>query len=74
MEFSNIASAAGYESVFVAEEKESLAQGLVQLVGTSGPYLLEIRVACNSRSDLGRPITTPLENKRALMDFMSRKS
>ena len=36
----------------------------------SGPVLLEIRCACGARADLGRPTTTPLQNRDAFMDFL----
>jgi phosphonopyruvate decarboxylase len=36
--------------------------------GVGGPALLEVRIAPGARADLGRPTTTPLENK---IDFMA---
>ena len=74
MEVAKIGWGVGYECVLVAEEKECGGQGGVQVVETAGPWLLGSRVGCKSRSDRGRPITTRLENKYALMDFMSHKS
>jgi phosphonopyruvate decarboxylase len=63
-----IAKACGYrwaESSAMVAEIPAL---LEQLRQTAGPALLEIRVNKGSRKDLGRPTTTPLENKR---DFMA---
>ncbi|MBE6266383.1 MAG: phosphonopyruvate decarboxylase [Prevotella ruminicola] len=40
--------------------------------GNFSPLLLEIRVQKGNRKDLGRPTTTPIENKEALMDFLKQ--
>ena len=37
------------------------------------PIFLEIRVRKGNRKDLGRPTTTPIQNKEALMKFLSEK-
>jgi len=37
-----------------------------------GPALLVVKVKLGSRKDLGRPTTTPLENKQAFMDFLKK--
>ena len=34
--------------------------------------LLEIKVKKGNRKDLGRPTTTPIQNKEALMDFLKK--
>ncbi len=73
VELSKIALAAGYSWAFVATEEESFAQGLEQLLENSGPALLEVRVQCDSRSNLGRPTRTPVQNKNDFMEFLSRK-
>ncbi|KAB5415645.1 phosphonopyruvate decarboxylase, partial [Bacteroides fragilis] len=44
---------------------------LEKLSGLSGPVLLEIKVRIDSRDDLGRPTTTPVENKEHFMDFIT---
>ena len=33
---------------------------------------LEVRVKKGNRKDLGRPTTTPVQNKEALMDFLRK--
>jgi phosphonopyruvate decarboxylase len=38
------------------------------LASTPGPSLLEVRIGIGSREDLGRPTSTPEQNKRAFMD------
>jgi phosphonopyruvate decarboxylase len=37
-----------------------------------GPVLLEIKVKKGNRKDLGRPTTTPIQNKEALMNFLKK--
>ena len=37
-----------------------------------GPALLEIKVKIESRENLGRPSTTPIENKECFMNFVSK--
>ena len=38
-----------------------------QIKGQSGPHLLEVKIKKGSRSDLGRPTSSPIQNKEALM-------
>ena len=37
-----------------------------------GPILIEVKVKKGNRKDLGRPTTTPIQNKEALMSFLSK--
>ena len=37
-----------------------------------GPYFLEIMVKKGNRKDIGRPTTTPIQNKEALMAFLKK--
>jgi len=37
-----------------------------------GPSLLEICVRRGARKDLGRPATTPVQNKNDFMEFIER--
>jgi phosphonopyruvate decarboxylase len=67
-----IAKACGYRSVFKAETDEEVTREVGSLKIANGPALLEIRVDKGSRQNLGRPTTTPLENKRAFVRFVRR--
>lgn len=66
-----VAKAVGYKSVFSVSSKEELLQRLPNL--GEAPVFLEIRVKKGNRKDLGRPTTTPIQNKEALMDFLKEK-
>ena len=71
MNITALAAASGYPSVFTADSEDSLREILSSsLPGAVGPVLIEVRCACGSRSDLGRPTATPVENRNALMDFL----
>jgi len=71
MDIVSLASAAGYVRVFTADSEETLDEVLSEAVSVkSGPVLIEIRCACGSRSDLGRPTTTPIMNRDAFMSFL----
>lgn len=63
----NIARAMGYKKVCSVESKEELEK---MLSSDNGPALIEVRVKKGNRKDLGRPTTTPVENKKALMQFL----
>ena len=43
-----------------------------ELSTIGGPILLEVQVRKGNRKDLGRPTTTPIQNKEALMEFLKR--
>lgn len=65
-----IARAAGYARVARARTESELRSCLQELKCSPGPSLLEIQVRCGSRKDVGRPETTPIQNKDAFMDFI----
>ena len=69
-----IARAVGYKHVVSVDNKSDLENQLSiinsQLSISGGPILLEIRVKRGNRKDLGRPTTTPIQNKEALMSFL----
>ena len=67
-----VAKAVGYRDALTADSKESLVEALGKLRGMQGPVLLEVKVKKGNRKDLGRPTTTPIENKNALMEFLRK--
>ena len=66
--FDSIAKELGYSAAFRAETPDALKSGLAKLAAVDGPGLLEVRVRGGARKDLGRPKTTPVENKAAFME------
>lgn len=71
MDIPAVAKACGYRWTRSTEEPEDVRDTLEELKATNGPALLEIRVNKGARKDLGRPTTTPLENKRAFMAYLA---
>lgn len=65
-----IAKAVGYRDAFSVENQIQLQETIARLKDIEGPVLLEIKVKVSSRDDLGRPTTTPIENKNAFMNFL----
>jgi phosphonopyruvate decarboxylase len=66
----SIAMASGYRSATSVDEASLLADAVDDLERTTGPALLEIVVKPGARADLGRPESTPAENKTALMGWL----
>ena len=73
-----VAKAVGYKAAISVATKEELEKELSRLTPHAplqtidGPILLEIRVKKGNRKDLGRPTTTPIENRDALMQFLKK--
>lgn len=65
-----IARAVGYPHTYSVSTKEDLLDILKEIQKQEGLTLLEIKVKKGNRKDLGRPTTTPIENKEALMNFL----
>lgn len=66
----SIAKACGYRHVWTVANREDIVSALGSALAQNGPTLIEIKVGINSREDLGRPKTTPIENKEAFMNFL----
>jgi phosphonopyruvate decarboxylase len=65
------AQAMGYTWTAYAETEEEAEAKFAELMKhNDGPGLLEIRVRPGARKDLGRPTTTPIQNKDAFMEFL----
>ena len=67
-----VAKAVGYNNTCSVDTMEALAEALKAVVAMEGPSLLEIKVKKGNRKDLGRPTTTPIQNKEALMEFLQK--
>lgn len=80
-----VAKAVGYKAAISVASKEELEKELSTLIATphsrgensqlstvGGPVLLEVKVKKGNRKDLGRPTTTPIQNKEALMTFLEK--
>jgi phosphonopyruvate decarboxylase len=78
-----MARAAGYGGVYAVKSREELRQVLEGSAGNGeteeagpgakereGPVFIEVKVRKGARKDLGRPRSSPAENKRAFMGYL----
>jgi phosphonopyruvate decarboxylase len=63
----SIALACGYEKAFSVRTAEELRTVLPETEKRYGPILVEVRICKGARADLGRPRSSPVENKMAFM-------
>ncbi len=63
--FEQLARTFNYRNVFSANSSQILKHVFKDFAKSSGPNLLEIFVKKGSRKDLGRPTTSPLQNKQS---------
>ena len=66
----SIAKACGYKECYSCSSKDELIVLCEKIKSLEGPIFLEIKVKKGARKDLGRPTTTPIENKEAFMRFL----
>jgi len=62
-----IAKACGYVSVKSMSQLDEMQNYIEKIKSLPGPHLLEVKIKKGSRSDLGRPTSSPIQNKEALM-------
>ncbi len=67
-----VAKAVGYKAEYSVDNKEALNAILKNVSIFEGPTLIEVKVKKGNRKDLGRPTTTPIQNKEALMTFLEK--
>ena len=71
VDYGKIALACGYRHAFLARSAQELEAVLGQAEGLQGPIWIEVKVSIASRDDLGRPTTTPIQNRDSFMAFMT---
>ena len=69
-----IARACGYPCALTAETAGALDEALREAKARQDLCLIEVKCAIGARSDLGRPTTSPQENKRAFMERLQDPS
>lgn len=72
MDLPAVAKAVGYPNVFSVTTPEALAIKLDEVKALPGPTLIEVKVKKGNRKDLGRPTTSPIQNKEAFMSFLAK--
>lgn len=70
MNIPQIALGCGYEAAVTVQNVAVLKQQLQTAKESCKLCLLEIKCAIGARADLGRPMTTPKENKEGFMEYL----
>ena len=63
---------AGYKKAYSVKSKKELIKVLPKFISEKCTTLLEIKVKCGAREDLGRPKEKPWENKKLFMDNLNQ--
>lgn len=66
-----IALACGYKKASSVETYEELDAALIDAKSANELTLIEVKCNIGARDNLGRPTTTPIENKNGFMDMLS---
>ena len=69
---SKIALNSGYKKVYSVKTKKQLLKVLPKFISNKCTSLLEIKVKCGARADLGRPKEKPVENKEIFMENLNQ--
>lgn len=69
----DIALSCGYTNAVSVSDLAEITKAIKKGLEQSGPTLIELKVGISSRDDLGRPKTTPIENKEAFMNFIQNE-
>jgi len=72
LDLCSLAMAAGYRSVCRANSPETLLDAIDAAMTAGELAFIEVMCAVGARDDLGRPTTTPQENRDALMAFLQK--
>lgn len=70
-DFCAIGKTFGYDLCRRVADEAGLKRCISEVKARQGPALIEVMVALGARADLGRPTTTPKENRQALMEYLS---
>lgn len=73
IDFEKICLANGYNFAKTVQSKENLIENITQFLSQEGPAMLIIKSDKGSRENLGRPTTSPLENKKSFIEFYNRQ-
>ena len=70
IDFKQVALGCGYKHAYSISEIDKMDDVLLKIKNQEGPIFIEIKSAIGSRKDLGRPTTTPQDNKKAFMEYL----
>lgn len=70
VDLEKVALACGYRAAKTVETKADLQAAVKDMKASDGPQMLIVKVNKGARKELGRPTTTPIENKEAFIKFL----
>ena len=70
IDFATLSSSIGYSSYFSVTDVDELKDKWLIAANSLGPVLIEVRIAMGSRPNLGRPTSSPEENKQSFMNYL----
>ena len=70
LDFQKIAEGCGYKKIFIVSTYEELDSALKHAKEERVLTFIEVKTAIGARENLGRPTTTPKENKQIFMQYM----
>ena len=70
--FCEVVRALGYEKVYEAKDKEELKKILEEIKNINELIFIEVKCSLGARDDLGRPTTSPEENKISFMENLNK--
>lgn len=73
IDFAGVAEACGYPYTVCVDSFEKLDRELEEAAERNVLTFIEIKAAIGARSDLGRPTSTPVENKEIFMEYMGNR-
>jgi len=70
VDFGQVAKACGYKNVKTIEKRGDLIAELNKMKSFEGPNMFIVNVNKGARKNLGRPASTPVENKKEFMELL----
>lgn len=70
VDFPTIAQASGYQEVYRVHDEAALLKLIHDVELEEGPTFIQVDISNDSREDLGRPKTSPVQNKTEFMQFL----
>ena len=68
--FQKLTQSNGYNKSTFVEKKEELEIEMKYFLNEEGPNFIEVKINPGSRKDLGRPASSPIDNKKQIMDYI----
>ena len=72
VDFAQVAESCGYVNARVVKTKSDLGRVVEKLKNLEGPNMIVVNINKGSRKNLGRPTTTPEEDKTSFMEFLEK--